>query len=97
MRGLQLDCNDTTIVSAVIGLAKSLGLATVAEGVETPEQLSILRSLGCDYSQGFYFCRPAPADTVASLLPRHNPGDCERSGCRTGARGQSAEARAACQ
>jgi EAL domain-containing protein (putative c-di-GMP-specific phosphodiesterase class I) len=41
-------------------MAHSLQLQVVAEGVETPEQLSVLRSLGCDTAQGFYFAHPAP-------------------------------------
>lgn len=68
VRELQDDCTDFTIVSAVIGLAKSLGLTTVAEGVETQEQLHILRALGCDYIQGYHFCAPGPAATLVGML-----------------------------
>ena len=56
------------IVSAVIGLARGLGLDVVAEGVEKPEQLSLLRMKGCDYVQGFIFAKPLPAEHVASFI-----------------------------
>lgn len=46
------------IVKTILTLARSLGLETVAEGIETPQELDILRDLGCEYGQGFYFSRP---------------------------------------
>jgi EAL domain-containing protein (putative c-di-GMP-specific phosphodiesterase class I) len=48
------------IVAAVVGLARDLGLATIAEGIETPDQLARLKKLGCDYGQGFLLSRPIP-------------------------------------
>ena len=54
-----------TIVSTIISLAHSLGLKVVAEGVETNEQLSILKSLKCDEIQGFLMGRPTPAEKIA--------------------------------
>jgi diguanylate cyclase (GGDEF)-like protein len=56
------------IVRAVVGLSGNLGMATTAEGVETPEQLDILCAEGCREAQGYIFSRPVPADAVATLL-----------------------------
>lgn len=56
------------IVSAVIGLSHSLGLLTVAEGVETAETAALLRELGCDIGQGWLFGRPSPANVIDAVL-----------------------------
>ena len=53
---------DRKIVSAVIAMSKSINMRTIAEGVETREQLDILIDFGCDQVQGFMFGRPVPAD-----------------------------------
>ncbi|MDQ3247300.1 MAG: EAL domain-containing protein [Pseudomonadota bacterium] len=63
--------NDTeiaAIVAGVIHLARSLGLETVGEGVETPDQLSMLREFGCHVAQGYLFGRPKDAAALAALL-----------------------------
>jgi diguanylate cyclase (GGDEF)-like protein/PAS domain S-box-containing protein len=60
--GLGHGAEDAAIVSAVIGLARGLGVLTVAEGVETQRQLDELRALGCDFAQGFFLGRPRPMD-----------------------------------
>jgi diguanylate cyclase (GGDEF)-like protein/PAS domain S-box-containing protein len=62
--GLGTDPSDTTIVGAVVGLAHSMGLAAVAEGLEEPSQLAELRTLGCDYAQGYLFGAPQPATAL---------------------------------
>jgi diguanylate cyclase (GGDEF)-like protein/PAS domain S-box-containing protein len=59
---------DAAIVSAVIGMARSLRLRVVAEGVETAEQFAFLRSRECDEAQGYYFSRPISADDMTRLL-----------------------------
>jgi diguanylate cyclase (GGDEF)-like protein/PAS domain S-box-containing protein len=56
------------IVRAVAGLGKSLGISTTAEGVETDEQLALLRSEGCTEVQGYLFSPPRPAEDVESML-----------------------------
>ena len=60
--------DDASIVRAIISLAHSLRLKTVAEGVETAEQLQLLRSLGCDQYQGYHFSPPLPAGEFAALV-----------------------------
>ena len=62
------DEDDAAIVDAVITLARSLGLKTLAEGVETHAHLLALQQKGCDFMQGYYFSRPIAADAFASLL-----------------------------
>jgi PAS domain S-box-containing protein len=60
------------IVAAVIGLGQSLGLTTVAEGIETPEQNEMVDWLGCAYGQGWFHGRPVPCEALADtcMLPR---------------------------
>jgi EAL domain-containing protein (putative c-di-GMP-specific phosphodiesterase class I) len=60
--------DDATIVTAVIGMARSLNLRVVAEGVETLEQLTFLRNHECDEAQGYYFGRPVLPQQFAKLL-----------------------------
>jgi PAS domain S-box-containing protein len=56
------------IVAAVVGLGRSLGLITVAEGVETQEQANMLLWLGCDFVQGFLYSRPVPVEDLPDLV-----------------------------
>lgn len=73
VRDLTFDPEDAAIVTAIIGLAQSLGLDTLAEGVETAEQLKVLVELGCEKFQGYLFSRPLPpalADGIFHPLPR---------------------------
>ncbi|TVQ96035.1 MAG: EAL domain-containing protein [Desulfovibrionales bacterium] len=60
-----------TIATAVIALARSLKLSVVAEGVETAEQREFLSEHGCDFIQGYHFCRPLPPDKLVSILREH--------------------------
>jgi EAL domain-containing protein (putative c-di-GMP-specific phosphodiesterase class I) len=59
---------DAAIVAAAVVLADALGFETVAEGVETGAQLEVLRRLGCNQAQGFYFSPPLPAGELLPLL-----------------------------
>lgn len=68
VRDLAVDEDDAGIVTAVIGMGKSLHMRVVAEGVETREQLEILQEHGCPQGQGYYFCRPVPAEQFRRLL-----------------------------
>jgi EAL domain-containing protein (putative c-di-GMP-specific phosphodiesterase class I) len=59
--------NETSIVSAIISMGRSLGLRVTAEGVETPEALAFLKAQYCDEAQGYYISRPVPAAEFAEL------------------------------
>jgi diguanylate cyclase (GGDEF)-like protein len=64
---------DAAIVRAVTEMASALGIAVVAEGVETREQLMATRALGCGFAQGFYFSEAIPAEEVEALLREPMP------------------------
>jgi len=62
------DPEDAVITTAIIGMAKTLGLKTLAEGVETPAQLAFFRDRGCDEAQGYLLARPMAPDTLLAWL-----------------------------
>ncbi|MTW10907.1 EAL domain-containing protein [Pseudoduganella eburnea] len=66
--GLATNSEDHAIVTAVISLAHSLGLKAIAEGVETEDQLQLLRAEGCDEIQGYYFSKPLPEAAAREML-----------------------------
>ncbi|WP_313072590.1 EAL domain-containing protein [Melaminivora sp.] len=68
VRDLRHDGNDRAIVSAIIRMAQTLGMRTTAEGVETAEQLALLRENGCDEAQGYHISRPVPAEEFERFL-----------------------------
>ena len=59
---------NAAVVRAVASLAEDLGMATVAEGVETIDELNSVTRAGCNRAQGFYIGRPVPADELAAIL-----------------------------
>jgi predicted signal transduction protein with EAL and GGDEF domain len=71
--GLGDNESDTAVVTALLSLVRSLKLTAVAEGIETEEQLSLLRDMGCETGQGFLFARPQHPDVIASLLSGGQP------------------------
>jgi diguanylate cyclase (GGDEF)-like protein/PAS domain S-box-containing protein len=68
VRNIARSRQDLSLVKFIIGLAKDFGLKTVAEGVETEEQVKLLSLLGADYLQGFYFAKPMPEEEAIKLI-----------------------------
>lgn len=71
--GLGVSSADTAIVASTIALAHALGLKAIAEGVETNEQLAVLREMGCDFAQGYLLSQPADIDTFTAWLDAYVP------------------------
>jgi EAL domain-containing protein (putative c-di-GMP-specific phosphodiesterase class I) len=68
VRGLPADSDDVAITRTIIAMAKSLDLHVIAEGVEKEDQLSFLKTEGCEEAQGYLFSRPVPAQDLEQLL-----------------------------
>ncbi len=62
------DGGGAEIVRTIVNLARNLGMDALAEGIETQEQLAIVRDMGCGFAQGFLFARPLPADEILELI-----------------------------
>jgi EAL domain-containing protein (putative c-di-GMP-specific phosphodiesterase class I) len=73
VQDITTDPSDRAIVKAIIAMARSLDLRVVAEGVETKEQLSLIREYGCHEYQGYFFSPAVEADVFARLMPRVSP------------------------
>lgn len=68
VRDMVSDSNDAAIVGAIISMSRSLSMETIAEGVETAEQVTKLLELGCHWGQGYYFSRPVPIADCRRML-----------------------------
>jgi EAL domain-containing protein (putative c-di-GMP-specific phosphodiesterase class I) len=73
IRDIANNAEDKAITEAIIAMAKTLSLTVVAEGVETQEQMAMLRDKACDQMQGYYFSKPVTPDQFAELLRQHQP------------------------
>jgi EAL domain-containing protein (putative c-di-GMP-specific phosphodiesterase class I) len=65
VKGLGEDVEDTAIVRMIVELAHTLGLEIIAEGVETEEQATLLKEMGCDFAQGYHFSEPLPLEAAS--------------------------------
>jgi EAL domain-containing protein (putative c-di-GMP-specific phosphodiesterase class I) len=68
------------LARAIIKLAKTLRLETIAEGIEQQEQWDKLRELDCDLGQGFFFSKPVESDDIDALLARESPASGSKPG-----------------
>lgn len=68
VQGIGVDETDTSLVEAMISMARAIGLSVTAEGIENSTQLGCLRRLGCEHGQGFYLARPMAARGIDELL-----------------------------
>jgi EAL domain-containing protein (putative c-di-GMP-specific phosphodiesterase class I) len=75
--GLAKETKNESISKAIIEIAHSLSLKVIAEGVETFEQLELLRSWHCDEVQGFLFSRPIPVEEITRLMTDMETNYCE--------------------
>jgi diguanylate cyclase (GGDEF)-like protein len=74
IRDIAKSPDDRAIIGAVTSMARKMGIKTVAEGVETEEQLEFLRSSGCDEAQGFLFSPPLPPEEFSELVKSRRTG-----------------------
>ena len=68
IRDITEDKSDEALVTSIITISKNLGLSVVAEGIETREQMQILKHFQCEYLQGYYFSKPVPAEEFEILI-----------------------------
>jgi EAL domain-containing protein (putative c-di-GMP-specific phosphodiesterase class I) len=72
IRGLASESSNRTITEAIIGLSKRLGMIVLAEGVETREELALLKASKCDQVQGFYIAPPLPTEELVAWWRRRS-------------------------
>ncbi|MDB5490869.1 MAG: cyclic nucleotide-binding domain protein [Micavibrio sp.] len=75
VRAMTREAKSLELVRSIVGLGKNLKMKIVAEGVETVEEARILRDMGCDLVQGYYFAKPLPENDVTELLKSWRPKD----------------------
>lgn len=68
VREIHTNANDRAIAETIVSMARHLGLKVVAEGVENIEQFTLLKQLGCDRYQGYYFARPVPTGELLDKI-----------------------------
>ena len=73
VRDLFTEAHDAAIATAIVSLARSLGIRIIAEGVETREQLRFFLARGCNTIQGYFYSRPLPAEELEKLLEEGFP------------------------
>lgn len=73
IRAMDQDTRSQELVKSVIGLGKNMGMTIIAEGVEEKSQSELLRAMGCDCAQGYYFARPMPEDDMLKALADWSP------------------------
>ena len=71
VRNLEVDADERAIASTIVSIGRSLRLSVLAEGVETKEQYAILRDIGCELVQGYFFSRPLPPEDLVKFLRKH--------------------------
>lgn len=71
VRDITIDKNDASLVRAIISMSRSLGLKTIAEGVETQEQFDFLQAESCEEIQGYFIAKPMPAEELQDFLQHH--------------------------
>lgn len=76
VRGVDTDPGKRRIAASIIGLGQSLGMAVVAEGIETQAEEKIIRSLGCPMGQGWLYSKAVPAEQAVQLLTQRGSGKC---------------------
>ncbi len=71
---LDSDSRDYAMVQMILGLSQQLGLSAIAEGIETPQQLHLIKAMGCQFAQGYLFSQPLPVEAVAGYLSNQTSG-----------------------
>lgn len=73
VRDIMTDASDAEMIKAILHMAKAFNLETVAEGVETREQLDYIKQHGCKYTQGYLFSQPLPYEEYMNFVEKYNP------------------------